>query len=600
MSAPTVEHADAIVTQLSRRVAASRVRNLGWIVLVGMAGTFATSSSAGIPIGTLTIGYNIAALATLGVLVALAWTRRLPLRFAPWAGAIVWCAPVGGTLMSQLDNGNPQLAILVLMELAGLAMIVSTPMTIAVAVATLAAYLPLVVRDAHPIAMYSSVVCTAAVFGVVLQILARQSLVHSELSRTAEQAAAAELERKLAELRKSEAERAQLEDRLLHAQRLEAVGTLAAGIAHDMNNVLAGIANYANAILVDAPEDAEHVQKLLDQVTRGGELTRGLLAFSRRGKYRKQRVRLADVIADVAPTVQPTLPANVSLVVASGTANAMLDGDRVQLRQVIVNLCLNAADAMPDGGTVVLASDRAVLDDTEALELGVAPGPYLRFHVADTGTGMDEVTRRRLFEPFFTTKPVGKGTGLGLALVWGVVQAHGGTIHVASEPGRGSRFTVLLPEATAIEADASTAPVVVTGADTVLVIDDEATVRNGTRRMLERKGYRVLVAADGAEGLALFAQHASAIGLVILDMGMPVMGGAECFAKLRERSEVPVLIATGYAVDAELQDILARGAALIEKPYTARELLATVARMFASNSPPSSTSWDSPSQITPV
>ncbi|HLL25024.1 MAG TPA: response regulator [Kofleriaceae bacterium] len=588
------------VDELLANVAARRVRTIGSVVAVSQIIAFITSAPAGFPLERATIIYNAVSIPALVVIAVLALLDRLPLRLAPTAATIVWCGPVGGTLLSQYQNGQAQLVIVVLIELACLAMLVDTRFVIAAAATTVACYVPLVIRDAEPVVMHVSVVLTAAVFGVMLQLVTRRSLVRAELHRMGEAEAAAELERKIAELERSERECERLQERLLHVQRLEAVGTLAAGIAHDMNNVLAGITSYANILGANDAATAREVQPLIDQALRGAELTRGLLAFSRRGQYRKVRVQLSQLVEETSALVKPSFPAECQLVVVQSTGTAQLEGDPVQLRQVIVNLCVNAADAMPNGGVVVLASDRVTLEEQAACEHGLPPGPYVRFHVADSGTGIDDATRRRMFEPFFTTKPVGKGTGLGLALVWGVVQAHGGAVHVETELGSGTRFSVLLPEAAATVT--AKAPVIQTSVwpGRVLVVDDEAAVRNGTTRVLQRRGYQVLTAADGEEALRVFDEHADEIGLVILDMGMPVMGGAECFARLRERADVPVLIATGYAMDAELQSVLAGGASLIEKPFDARALLAEVSRLMRQGAVSAPSVRDSESEQTPT
>jgi signal transduction histidine kinase/ActR/RegA family two-component response regulator len=562
-------------------VATRRVRSIAWVVLLGQLGAFALSVPSGVPLGTAAIIYNCIAIPVLGLIVLASLRGKLPPRLAPTAATIVWCVPVAGTLVSQYHNGQSGLVVIVLIELACLAMLVDTRLAIGAVLVVLAGYLPLVIRDAQPVAMHVSAVLTGALFGITLQMITRRSLVDAEMHRLATAESAAELARRLAELERIEDERTRLNERLLHAQRLEAVGTLAAGIAHDMNNVLAAITSYANVLAADDPSIANDVQPVVEQAFRGAELTRGLLAFSRRGQYRKAAVALTQLVDEAVPLVQPTLANGCTLVIAHGTSNARIVGDPVQLRQVIVNLCLNAGDAMAEGGVVVVATDRIVLDDEGATEYGIAPGAYVRIHVADNGSGIDDATRRRMFEPFFTTKPAGKGTGLGLALVWGVVQAHDGTVHVESEPGRGSRFTVFLPEAVVAVSTRTPRVTVQTLPTTILVVDDEVAVRNGTTRLLKRRGYTILTAGDGAEALRVFDAHAGEIGLVILDMGMPVMGGAECFAKLRERSDIPVLIATGYAMDAELQEIVGRGAALIEKPFESRTLLFEVSRLMA-------------------
>jgi CheY-like chemotaxis protein len=239
---------------------------------------------------------------------------------------------------------------------------------------------------------------------------------------------------------------------------------------------------------------------------------------------------------------------------------------------------------MAGTGSLSIASDAVDLDEAAAAPLAVAPGRYARVRVTDSGTGMDEATRRRVFEPFFTTKPVGKGSGLGLSTVWGIAQAHRGAVTVESEPGRGATFAIYLPITDREPTVPAPAPA---GTDetqaprgTVLLVDDEPAVRTGTARLLKRQGLDVLVATNGAEGLRVFDEHAPKIGLVILDMGMPVMGGAECFRRLRDRSAVPVLVITGYAVDVEAQSLVAQGASLLEKPVPAADLKREVLRLL--------------------
>jgi len=367
------------------------------------------------------------------------------------------------------------------------------------------------------------------------------------------------------------AELARLHELLLHPQRMEAVGTLAAGLAHDMNNVLGSITTIAE-LLIDQCVDADtrgDLETIVAQAERGAELVRSLLAFSRKGQYRKQPVAIDEVVGRLLLLLAHTLPKTIEVrAERRAGATAIVNGDPVQLNQVLVNLALNAADAMGGTGTITIASDVA--------------GDRVRLRVSDTGCGMDPATLRRAFEPFFTTKPAGAGTGLGLSLVWGVVKNHDGTIDVASEVGRGTTFTIALP---LVAGGAVTPPAPrrvrrPTSATTILVIDDEHALRNATRRALERFGYKVLEAHDGANGLAVFAEHRDAIGLVILDMGMPTMSGAECFRRLRAQSQVPVLIATGYADDAEARQLVAAGAGLIEKPFASTTLAIEVTQML--------------------
>ena len=585
------------IRAMIERVAEHRVRGVAPLNLVLMTVAFVASEHVGVALGTLTIVYNLVAIAMLAVIVAALATRRLPPRVAPLVLTLIWVVPVGATLVSQHHNGEPHMIAIVVLELMCLVVLVDTRFAIGAAAITLGLYLPLVIRDADAPGTYAAVVAAAAVFGIVFHVVILRSLVAAEQQRLASAATAAELARRIEELERSEAERLRLHERVLHVQRLEAVSTLAGGIAHDMNNVLAAIATHANLIAADDPSTATTLQQLVDETMRGAVLTRNLLAFGRRGRYRKTRMSLAQLLDEVVAAVEPSLPAGCRIV-RTPAETVELEGDPVQLRQVFVNLCQNAAEAMTGGGTVVLAVDRAVIDVATASPLGIAAGEYLRVHVVDTGGGMSEETRRHLFEPFYSAKPAGKGKGLGLAVVWGVVHAHGGTVLVDSEPGRGSQFSVMLPVPPPRQRERVTPPMRAT--NTVLVVDDEPAVRAGTRRLLERRGYEILVAGDGAEALRVFADNIDAIGLVVLDMGMPIMGGAECFEKLRELSNVPVLVTTGYADDGEVQSLVARGAGLVEKPFDARTLLAEVSRLVRRASTHDPARPDSASDITPT
>jgi two-component system cell cycle sensor histidine kinase/response regulator CckA len=562
------------------RIAAERTRSLSPVVLFVLCFSLLASDAVGVPIGAAVIAYNLVAIVVISGIAWLAWQRRLG-PAVHLALTAIWLLPVGATLMSALHNGDPRLLSLVLIELVCVAIYVHTALALLSVSVALALYVPLVLRQAPELAGITlSALGTAAAFGVLLQILVRRSLLRAEHHRSVQASLAAELARRVEEVIASDCERTRLRDRVLHAQRLEAIASLAAGVAHDMNNVLAAITNYASVVRVTQPEDMALVDSIIAQAARAAELTRGVLAYSSHGQYRKQIVRLGDVLRDVAPVIERALPPSCTLTISDSAADLLVDADRVQVGQVIVNLCSNAVDAMAGGGEIVIATSRRRLAGDEARTLDLAPGAYVQLEVSDTGTGMDDATKLRIFEPFFTTKPRGAGTGLGLAMAWGVVHGHAGSIGVTSELGRGTRFTILLPEAIALAA----APIVRTaapglGGGTVLVVDDETAVRRGTALMLTRRGYRVLTAGDGADALAVFAEHANEIGLVILDIGMPVMGGAECFDRLRERSEVPVLVATGYAIDKTMQQLIARGASVIEKPYAAAELLGKVAAL---------------------
>ncbi|HEV7558826.1 MAG TPA: response regulator [Kofleriaceae bacterium] len=566
--------------ELDRRfaqVAIDRARVMAPIVLVAIAASLLASEPTNIPISGSIIIVNLADLALVAVLTFALITRRVPERWGHAASAAVWWAPVVTTLTSFHVTHSKLLVLLVLLEMSSGSMLLHAGWLLGSFAVVDTVWIMLNARDPDPnIGFYISTVMTAQVFATVMFVLMRRSLGHAEQSQLAEAATARELAHRLAELERSEDERAKLSDQLQHVQRMEAVGTLAAGLAHDMNNVLAAILGFTEMLLEDATDETakEDLRQVLHEAERGAELTRGLLAFSRRGQYRKQTLVVTTIVDDVVQLLGRTLPKSIQIKTELAVDGANVDGDPAQLGQVLVNLGLNAADAMSGTGTLLIAGDIIELDDTHAGALAISAGGYTRLRVTDSGVGMDEPTRLRVFEPFFTTKPIGKGTGLGLSLVWGAVQGHGGAVTVDSKPGSGSTFSVYLPISDAAPSEAPTAwgSGRIHRRGTVLVVDDEPAVRASIARMLSRIGLTVLDAANGADGLRVFDEHRRSIGLVILDMGMPVMDGASCFHEIRRRSQVPVLIATGYAADADTQKLVAAGARLLEKPFSLEAL----------------------------
>jgi signal transduction histidine kinase/CheY-like chemotaxis protein len=517
---------------------------------------------------------NLATSIGVGV-TAIISRRAISPRWGHLLCSVMWCAPVIATLFGQWSAPGTGLlyAVLVPLEMVAAAVLLDTRWVACLLLAIQVFWIPLCLRaNLHDAAICLMTELTALVFALVMQIIMRRALLLHATTAS--------------ELKVQLAERLRLEDQLFHAQRMEAIGTLAGGLAHDMNNVLASITSFASLLddEVQSSRGRAYLEQIVAQSLRGAELTRGLLAFSRHGTYRKQAIEIDDVVLEVLPILERTLPRSIAIRHRLSGATPSIEGDPIRLGQVMMNLCLNAAHAMDGDGTLVIAADLVTLDDAAGTALGLTPGRYARFQVTDSGVGMDDATRRRVFEPFFTTKPSGQGTGLGLSTVWGIIQSHHGTVAVESSPGKGSTFTCYLPVTTKTGA---TRPVTVDDRSVVpphvgcvLVVDDEPAVRAGTARLVVRMGASALQACNGEEALELYRQHGTAIDLVILDMGMPVMGGAECFRKLREHSQVPVLIATGYAVDADVQEMVARGAALIEKPFRSSELVKQVARLL--------------------
>lgn len=372
-------------------------------------------------------------------------------------------------------------------------------------------------------------------------------------------------------------ERKELELRLRQAEKMEAIGQLAGGIAHDFNNQLMGIMGYADLLsreVGDDPNLSELVHNILLAVTRSAELTAQLLAFSRKGKYLSEPVDLHQVVREAANILAHSIDKRIQIRHELHAARPHTIGDQSQLQSAVLNLALNARDAMPNGGTMLFTSENVELDSSFRSEHGfpVTPGNYVRLSVADTGTGMTPEVQRRMFEPFFTTKAKGKGTGLGLAAVYGTVKNHRGAIRIHSEPELGSRVELFLPvgHETLDNPRVREADDARTGRSAkIMVVEDEPQLRDVARRMLESLGYTVTTFESGDQAVSYFKTEHANVDLVILDMVMPVMSGRETFRLLREiEPNVKALLASGYSLDGDAQAILDDGVlGFIQKPY---------------------------------
>ena len=563
------------------------------LCLPAVAAAMLVSLLASRPLGVDLHGWAFVTNACVtAVAIAMAVVSRrvqIPERYAHLFGAVTWLLAPIATLVTQAQTGMSWQVMLVMVELAGAGILVSTRWMVGCTSLVIAAWMPLGIRDGGLLTGFQiSVVFGGGVLAYYVHLAMRSSVVRAELLRLEERETSEALGRELAERQQAELEREQIREQFIHAQRLEAVGTLAAGLAHDMNNILAGVLGVADLLREDQddPRVREDCEAIIAEAQRGASLTRSLLAFSRRGQYRRRPVALAEVIDPLGTLLAHTLPKTVT-VVREGPTSAVLDADPAQLGQVIVNLCLNASDAMNGTGTLTISTDQRTLADGDADRLKLPRGrAWAVLAVTDTGTGMDETTRRRLFEPFFTTKPVGKGTGLGLAMVDGTVRGHGGAVDVSSRLGEGSTFRIYLP----VSQSPVVAPVAsglgsgrlrVMTSRLALVVDDEPMVRAVTTRILRQMGLSVIGASDGAEALAVFAARRDEITLVVLDMSMPVMGGAECLGELRQTSRVPVVIISGFASAAETQTMLGQGnTVFLEKPFTVDDMRGQVQQIL--------------------
>ena len=380
--------------------------------------------------------------------------------------------------------------------------------------------------------------------------------------------------------------RRQLEEQLRQSQKMEAVGALAGGVAHDFNNLLTVILGQAE-LLGDVLGASHPERNDLDEITkaanRAATLTHQLLAFSRKQMLQPVALDLNEVVASLMTMLRRLIGEHIEISVAPGSALGVITADPSQMEQVIVNLVVNARDAMPRGGRIEICTENVALLALSEYERmhGLPSGAFVLLTVSDTGHGVAPEHRDRIFEPFFTTKEVGKGTGLGLSTVFGVVKQSGGHVILESEVGRGTVFKIYIPRAVSFQ---SPTPYNVTvtpgkrGTETILVAEDEEAVRGLVRRILEARGYNVLTACDGAEAVQLAATHAGSIGLLLTDVIMPGLGGVELSAQIQEISPgIRVLYMSGYAAEEiDRRGVFAEGASLIEKPFTGAALALAV------------------------
>ena len=390
----------------------------------------------------------------------------------------------------------------------------------------------------------------------------------------------------ITERKKAEKEMAALQEEFRQAQRMEAVGRLAGGVAHDFNNLLTIIRGYCQLALEDL--EAENplrpgIEEIFKAGTRAANLTRQLLAFSRRQVLELKNVDLNALVGDLQKMLRRLIGEDIELLFRPGQGLGRVRTDPGQIEQVVVNLAVNARDAMPEGGRLVIETDNVEVDEVHARgHLAVSPGPHVRLSVSDTGCGMTPEVRERAFEPFFTTKEKGKGTGLGLSTVYGIVKQCGGDVWVYSEPGHGAAFRIYLPRvegAGEAEARALEKAAPARGTETVLVVEDDEPLRRLTVSMLRRLGYQALDAPRGGDALLLFEHLSGSIHLVLTDVIMPGLNGAQLVDRLRKiRQDVPVLYMSGYTDDAiGHHGVLEEGIPFLQKPFTA-EMLAEKVR----------------------
>ena len=385
-------------------------------------------------------------------------------------------------------------------------------------------------------------------------------------------------------------ERKRLEIQFLSAQKMEAIGTLASGIAHDFNNLLMAIEGLATLMIQDTGTEHPHyttLQKIEKQVLNGARLTAQLLGYARKERPQVTHVDLNQIVRD---TTEAFGRARRQIAVTLDLGQDLLPvrADAGQIEQVMLNLCVNAADAMPDGGRLTLQTTNATHESIRRHLAAARPGDYVQLVVRDTGAGMDEETQARIFEPFFTTKTMGRGTGLGLVSVLGIIKRLGGVIDVDSEIRDGTTFRIYLPasrQASHKKVSAAGVQSDVSRSQTVLLVDDEEVVLDVGTRMLQRIGLTVMSAGNGKAALRIYAENKDQIDLVVLDMVMPDMGGKVVFERLKQlNSTVKVLLASGYCLNDEASEIMRNGCdGFIQKPYNMQELTAKIDQILQRN-----------------
>jgi PAS domain S-box-containing protein len=385
-------------------------------------------------------------------------------------------------------------------------------------------------------------------------------------------------------------ERKSLEEQFLHAQRLEAIGTLASGVAHDLNNILAPILMAAGLLKdkIVAPRDLAVLKMIESSAQRGAGIIRQLLTFGRGAQGERVSIQPKHLLREMVQIMQETFPRNLTIEADLPNDLWIVLADATQLHQVLLNLCVNARDAMPGGGTLTLGARNLLVDEAEARRLGQATsGRYLLITVADTGHGIPPEVIGRIFDPFFTTKELGKGTGLGLSTVVGIVKSHRGFVAVESEPGRGTIFKVYLPADAEASATASgtVAPMAAGCGELILMVDDELPILDAASRVLREHGYRVITAGNGEEAIKLFLEHTETVRLVLTDVMMPVMGGVELIRALRVLApDVCVVATTGLDYEDTGGELAALGVAeVLSKPCSSATLLLAIQRALANH-----------------
>ncbi len=395
--------------------------------------------------------------------------------------------------------------------------------------------------------------------------------------------------RDVSDIKRAQTEKETLQAQLHQSQKMEAIGQLSGGIAHDFNNILAVIIGTADQVMKDLPETGpsrKHMDRISRVAKRAKDLTLNLLTFARKEKLHVRSIQTDDLIQELVDLLKRSLSKKVRINTNCSNSMFPICVDANQMVQALLNVCMNAADAMPEGGTLSITCDMVMLEGNECKKLsGIAPGRYSRIIIADTGSGMTDDVKEQLFNPFFTTKERGKGTGLGLTITLGIVQSHGGAISVDSEAGKGTKMVIYLPvveDQNAVKAKPCFEEIIPAASGTILVIDDDSDFLDMTTEILQSNNFCVIPALGPAMAIELFRKHQTDIELVVLDMVMPEMSGDEVFRVLRQmKSDIKVLVCSGYSKDGRAGQILSEGAiGFLQKPFDSENLLRIVSEIL--------------------
>ncbi len=431
---------------------------------------------------------------------------------------------------------------------------------------------------------------TLTAFAAGLVVLKKQVNVRTvELSQRYK-----ELLSEIADRKRAEKEKETLQAQLIQAQKMETIGTLAGGIAHDFNNSLQAISSYVQLMSFEKArdtQDSNYLRQILNIIKRANNLTKQLLTVSRKIDSKLKPTNLNNQILQVQALLERTIPKMIKIELDLGTGLKIIHADSGQIEQILLNLALNAAQAMHDEGKITIKTRNLVLDeDVPATHWGTDGGEYVLLEIADTGHGIEKEVQQRMFEPFFTTKAPGQGTGLGLSMVYGIVKNHHGHIECDSEPGAGTRFNIYFPVTKSenrLKDETSTKKgTIASGNETIFLIEDDEMILNPLKRMLEHYGYEVTTATTAESAIEIYAADQKSIDLVILALNMPGMGGRKCLERLLEiKSDLKTIVTSGYASAAMVEDLEKRGTfVFVEKPYQLEDLLRIIRQLLDDHS----------------